>query len=174
MSARDPAFLRSFPGLARLPRRPLLGDPTPVEPFPLAGTATGTLWIKRDEHSGPQHGGNKPRKLEFSLGRAVQRGARRLLTFGGLGTNHGLATAIAGRGAGLETTLVLLDQPMNEGVRESLLLQAAWGAEQLWGRNVPGCAAQAARGKRYPAPFSGRTANLVLRKIRLPARARAD
>jgi D-cysteine desulfhydrase len=137
----EPALLRAWPGLrAGLPRHPALRGPTPVEPLDLPGFAPGALWIKRDERSSPSYGGNKPRQLEWILGDARARGARRLVTTGALGTNHGLATAILGRDAGLATTLVLVRQPLDDAVRRALLLQAAYGAEQVYGGNVPGAA----------------------------------
>jgi D-cysteine desulfhydrase len=143
---RDPALLRAFPGLrAGLPRHPAVLGATPVEPLPLPGAPRGALWIKRDERSCALYGGNKPRKLEWIVGHAVARGARRLVTTGGLGTNHGLATAILGRDAGLATTLVLIHQPITPAVRRSLALHAAWGARLVYGANVPGAAAQLLR-----------------------------
>jgi D-cysteine desulfhydrase len=142
----EPALLRAWPGLRTgLPRHPALPGPTPVEALRLPGFAAGALWIKRDERSCPLYGGNKPRKLEWILGHALARGARRLVTSGALGTNHGLATAILGRDAGLATTLVLVHQPMSPAVRSALLLQAAYGAAQVYGANVPGAAGQMLR-----------------------------
>jgi len=144
--AHVPTLLRAFPALAgRLPRLAFVRGPTPVEPLRLAGVAAGALWVKRDERSCPLYGGNKPRKLEFLLGHARALGARRLVTTGGLGTNHGLALAVLGRDAGLATTLVLVHQPLDEAVRRALLLQAAWGATQVYGANVPGAAVAVAR-----------------------------
>ena len=103
------------------------------------------MFVKRDERSCPHYGGNKPRKLEFVIGHALARGARRLLTTGALGTHHGLATTILARAAGLSTSLVLVDQPLSDEVEESLLLFAAYGAELHHGGNVPGAALQCAR-----------------------------
>jgi D-cysteine desulfhydrase len=144
--APEPALLRAYPGLrARLPRHPAVCGPTPVEPLRLAGVAEGALWVKRDERSCALYGGNKPRKLEWIVGHAVARGSRRLVTTGALGTNHGLATAILGRDAGLATTLVLVRQPITPAVVRALRLQAAYGAAQVYGRNVPGAALQALR-----------------------------
>jgi len=137
----ETALFRAYPGLrARLPRHAVVPAPTPVEPFRVGGSPEGALWIKRDERSCPLYGGNKPRKLEWILGRALERGSRRLVTTGGLGTNHGLATAILGRAAGLATTLVLVRQPITPAVRRALALQAAWGARLVYGANVPGAA----------------------------------
>jgi len=87
------------------------------------------LWVKCDDRSGPLYGGNKPRKLEFLLGEARRRGRRSVLTFGGIGTHHGLATAICARQAGLRTILVLIPQPVTDHVRRNLLLDHAYGAE---------------------------------------------
>jgi len=142
----DLPLFDAWPALARrLPRQPFVKVPTPVEPFPLEGIPEGVLWVKRDERSCPAYGGNKPRKLEFVIGHALERGARRLVTSGGLGTNHGLATAILGREAGLPTTCILVDQPVTDEVREKLCLLAAWEAELVYGRNVPGAALQGLR-----------------------------
>lgn len=137
----EPALLRAYPGLrARLPRHAAIPGATPVEPLRLPGAPEGCVWIKRDERSCALYGGNKPRKLEWILGHALARGSRRLVTAGGLGTHHGLATAILGRDAGLATTLVLVRQPITPAVRRALALQAAWGARQVYGANVPGAA----------------------------------
>jgi D-cysteine desulfhydrase len=142
----DLALFRAFPGLRdALPRWPLLAGPTPVEPLALPGFVPGTLYVKRDERSAPGYGGNKPRKLEFLIGQALARGSRQLVTSGGLGTHHGLATAILGHSAGLRTSLILVHQPITAEVRESLQLAAAWGADLVYGRNVPGTAIQSLR-----------------------------
>ena len=142
----EPALFRGFPELrAWLPCHPIVAAPTPVAALPLAGLPEGLLFVKRDEHSSPLYGGNKPRKLEWILGAALARGSRRLVTTGGLGTHHGLATCILAREAGLRTTVVMVDQPVTAEVQHSLLLHAAWGAQLRWGRNVSGTAAQVLR-----------------------------
>ncbi len=140
------ALLRAYPALERaLPRTPFLSVPTPVERLAVPGVPDGTLFVKRDDRSCPLYGGNKPRKLEFLIGRARERGARTLVTTGGLGTNHGLATTILARSVGISTVLVLVDQPATAGVRETLRLQWAYGAAQIAARNVAGAALHAAR-----------------------------
>jgi D-cysteine desulfhydrase len=159
VSDSEPALFRAFPSLRqRCPRRAFTALPTPIEPFPLAGVPEGGLWVKRDDRSCAAYGGNKPRKLEFVIGAALARGARRLVTSGGLGTNHGLATAILGRAAGLATTLVLIPQPVTDAVRSALLLHAAYGADLVYGATIPtaalrGGAALAAAALRGERPF---------------------
>jgi D-cysteine desulfhydrase len=73
-------------------------------------------------------GGNKVRKLEWLIPDARRRGRRSILTFGGLGTNWGLATALYGREHGLETALALVDQPLDAHVRAQLARLEASGA----------------------------------------------
>ncbi len=146
MDCHAPALLRAYPELAEaLPRVPLVEATTPVAPFPVAGVGEGRLFVKSDAWSNPLYGGNKPRKLEWLLGAARAHGARRLVTTGGLGTHHGLATTVLGASVGLATTLVMVDQPIDDEVVETLALQQAYGAEQVYGGNVAGAALQAAR-----------------------------
>ena len=141
------ALVRRFPSLARLPRHPLTTLPTPVQPLARLARRSelAALWIKRDDLSGPLYGGNKPRKLEWLLGTARTRGRRGVITFGGIGTHHGLATAICARDAGLRTVLVVLPQPVTEHVRHCLLLDHAAGAELHLAGSVAGVAATALR-----------------------------
>ncbi len=146
MAAPEPALFRAFPGAReRLPRAPFVAGPTPVEALEVEGLQGVRSYVKRDDRSCPAYGGNKPRKLEFVIGHALARGARTLVTTGGLGTNHGLATTILGREAGLGTVLVLVHQPVTDAVRETLRLQAAYGARQIYGGSVLGAAAQTLR-----------------------------
>jgi D-cysteine desulfhydrase len=144
----EPALFRAYPAAReKLPRAPFVKTPTPVARLELDRTelSQGRLYVKHDERSCPAYGGNKPRKLEFVIGDALRRGVRTLVTTGGLGTNHGLATTILGRAAGLKTILVLVRQPVTEAVRQTLLLQAAYGARQIYGASVPGAALQTLR-----------------------------
>jgi D-cysteine desulfhydrase len=141
------ALVRRFPGLARVPRHALTALPTPVQPLIRLGRRRGlaALWIKRDDVCGPLYGGNKPRKLEWLLGAVRQRGRGGVITFGGIGTHHGLATAICARDAGLRTVLVLLPQPVTDHVRHCLLLDHAAGAELHLASSVAGVVARALR-----------------------------
>lgn len=117
--ATNPLF-RAFPALAdRIPWRPLCQSPTPIESLPVdAGLAR--LHVKRDDQSHPGYGGNKPRKLEFFLAEAELSGRDTLITLGGVGSNHALATAIHGGALGFRTDLVLYTQPPGPHVRRNL------------------------------------------------------
>lgn len=95
-----------------------------------------SLWVKCDDRSGRLYGGNKPRKLEYLIAQALQRGRAGVVTTGGTGTHHGLATTIAARQAGLSATLVLLPQPVNRHVQESMLLMHAYGARMYLAESV--------------------------------------
>ena len=113
-----PLYAR-YPQLAAsLPRLALSQGPSPVAELTRIGGKT--VWIKNDGLFGTVYGGNKPRKLEFILPDVRRRGAATILTFGGLGTHHGLATALYGRQQGLRTVLLLVDQPVNDAVRRQL------------------------------------------------------
>lgn len=68
--------------------------------------------MKRDDRSSPAYGGNKIRKLEYLLADALAGGADTVVTFGSVGSNHALATAVCARQAGLRCEAVLLDQAM--------------------------------------------------------------
>jgi D-cysteine desulfhydrase len=145
-ASEDLALFRAYPRLREVVARcPFIGDPTPVEPLSLPGLPEGRSFVKRDEISCSLYGGNKPRKLEFIIGRALARRSRRLVTSGALGTHHGLATTILGRSVGLDTSLVLVPQPLTPEVSESLGLDAAWGAELVYAPDVPRAALQTAR-----------------------------
>lgn len=143
--AVEPALLRRHPALHALPRAPFVLAPTPVGPLVLAGVPPGSCFVKRDDRSCSLYGGNKPRKLEFVLGAAAARGTRRLVTSGGIGTHHGLATAILGRSLGMATTVVCVPQPLTAHVREQLEAMLAFGAELLFARSIPAAAAQTVR-----------------------------
>jgi len=105
--------------------------PTPVERLAGVGEMTGnaSLFIKRDDLSSRLYGGNKVRKLEFLLGKARREGSRTLVTVGGIGSNHLLATALHARAKGMRTVGVVFPQPENENVRRNLAADRAAGVE---------------------------------------------
>ncbi len=114
-----------FPALTEtLPHLPLSERPTPLREL----TGLG-IWVKEDGAFGSGGwGGNKVRKLEWLIPDAKRRRRRSILTFGGLGTNWGLATALYSREHGLATALALVDQPVDDHVRAQLARLEASGA----------------------------------------------
>jgi len=105
-----PLFER-YPSLTRIPRARLATLPTPVEPL-LEAARDESFWIKRDDLSSASFGGNKVRALEFLLG-SVSEGDT-VLTIGGEGSTHVLATAYHAARLGAETHAVRWHHEMNE------------------------------------------------------------
>ncbi|MFA5890900.1 MAG: pyridoxal-phosphate dependent enzyme [Actinomycetota bacterium] len=126
-------LFRRFPELrARIPWVPLADLPTPVERMArleesLPGDAR--LFVKRDDLTNSGYGGNKVRKFEFVLAQAVASGATHVVTAGGWGSHHVLATAFFARRFGLATRAYVFPQPFNDHVGRQLLAMAACGAE---------------------------------------------
>lgn len=120
-----PRLHERYPALAEtLPHLALSVRPTPVRELPGLG-----VWVKEDGAFGSGGwGGNKVRKLEWLIPEAKRRGRGAILTFGGLGTNWGLATALYAREHGLATALALIDQPLDDHVRAQLRRLDASGA----------------------------------------------
>ena len=132
-------LFEKYPALEkRLPWIPIGTYPTPVQKLENLGRAVGyeNVWIKRDDKSSDVYGGNKVRKLEFAIADALRKKKKYMITVGGIGTNHGLATTIHCGNAGIKTVLCLIPQPITEKVQENLLLDQHFGAEINVGRNM--------------------------------------
>src|SRR5207253_1849150 len=86
------------------------------------------LWVKREDESGERYGGNKVRKLEFILAEAARAPKRRLVTVGGYGSHHVLATAVYGAQQGFAVEAVVFPQPLTPHVLETVRAAAAAGA----------------------------------------------
>jgi L-cysteate sulfo-lyase len=109
-------------------RLPLAEYPTPLEFLPRLSKELGrAIYIKRDDGIGPCLGGNKTRKLEYLLAEAQQKNARKVVTFGGLQSNHACLTAAAARQYGMEPHLFYFERrpPRMAG---NLLLNELLGA----------------------------------------------
>ncbi|OFZ17138.1 MAG: hypothetical protein A2X86_01420 [Bdellovibrionales bacterium GWA2_49_15] len=128
---------RKFPSLETIARTPILDGETPYHALKnletyLTGKEHGRLWVKRDDLSSREVGGNKARKLEYLLAEAKRENASELITFGMWGSNHALATAIAGHALQLGVTLHLGPQPPTPDVRKKLLAMHALGAKLVF------------------------------------------
>jgi len=127
----NPLF-QAFPALeARLPHVTLGDFPTPIHRMKNLENrlGVGELYVKREDKSSPLYGGNKIRKLEFLLGRAVHDRATHTISFGYAGSNHTLATAVFARRLGLSPISIHLPQHNARYVRNNLLYQERLGVE---------------------------------------------
>jgi len=118
---------------------PLGTWPTPLERAPRLAAALGLgeddLRIKRDDLAGPGGGGNKVRKLEHTLGRALAVGARAVVTSGAAQSNHARLTAASAARLGLAAVLVLEGEAPPQP-RGNLVLDALLGARLVWAGDV--------------------------------------
>ncbi|MBN1654257.1 MAG: pyridoxal-phosphate dependent enzyme [Deltaproteobacteria bacterium] len=144
---KQSALTERMPELRSIPRIDLASTPTPFVQHQELGRRIGypDLWIKQDNLSSPVYGGNKPRKLEFALAQVLHRGCRSVVTIGGIGTNHGLATAIFSQRLSLDCHLVLFEQPVTQHVQTSLRLMHRFGATLHFAANHPAISWRVAR-----------------------------
>ncbi|MDI6710920.1 MAG: D-cysteine desulfhydrase family protein [Bacillota bacterium] len=131
--------------LEALPKVDLGFFPTPLHRLNRLSAKYGVdLYMKRDDLSGPEFGGNKIRKLTFLLGDALRKGAEYVFTFGAHQSNHARETAAACRRCGLKPVLYLVC--LAEGGRPrdclgNLLLDKVLGAEIHYITPEPGVSA---------------------------------
>jgi D-cysteine desulfhydrase len=127
------------------PRLRLATLPTPFEPLDRFSAELGgpRIWVKRDDLSHCPASGNKIRKLEFTLARALELGCDTVVTCGGLQSNHCRATAVLGARLGLRVRLLLRGLPQDAPPDGNLYLDTLCGAhidcrpnEQVAGREI--------------------------------------
>lgn len=119
--------------LAAMPRKELAFLPTPLYRLDKLSDELGiNLYIKRDDFTGSNlYGGNKTRKLEFLMGRALETGCEYVFTYGATQSNHAMQTAWAAAKSGLKPVLYLaavVTPDMND-LKANLLLDKILGAE---------------------------------------------
>lgn len=129
MERKEPILFKKHPNLKdNVPWIPILTQvPTSVDRLSaletdLAMGPEGRIYIKRDDKNHDLYGGNKLRKFEFIFADALEKNKNAIMTFGGVGTNHGLACAIVAKQLGLRCDLFLAEQPLTWHVQRSLLL----------------------------------------------------
>jgi L-cysteate sulfo-lyase len=95
--------------LNKFPRVSLAHLPTPLELMPRLSKHLGgpDIYVKRDDCTGLATGGNKTRKLEFSMGEALAQGADTVVTVGAVQSNHVRQTAAAACKLGLACEVLL-------------------------------------------------------------------
>lgn len=93
--------------------------PTPLEAHPALGIPAGVdaLWVKREDRSSAVYGGNKVRGLEFLFRHLEPRDA--VVTIGGWGSTHCLATARHARALGAPVVLAQFPQGQSETARRT-------------------------------------------------------
>jgi L-cysteate sulfo-lyase len=102
--------------LSKFDRVSLSHLPTPLEFLPRLTEHLGgpDIYVKRDDCTGLATGGNKTRKLEFSMGDALSKGADTIITVGAIQSNHVRQTAAAACKLGLSCEVLLehrVEQP---------------------------------------------------------------
>jgi D-cysteine desulfhydrase len=124
-------LFEAFPILRdRLPFVPLADLPTPLERMErLSAQVDAEIWVKRDGLTHPVYGGNKIRKFEFVFGDVLRKRAQAVLTGGGLGSHHTLATAVIARQFGLQAVCSYYCQPIDGEVHRNLRLSAPLGID---------------------------------------------
>lgn len=81
--------------------------PTPIQKWNLPGVPKDfELYVKRDDLNGSVLGGNKIRKLEFSIAEALKNGCDHIITWGTIKSNHCRTTALLCAQLGLKCTLL--------------------------------------------------------------------
>jgi 1-aminocyclopropane-1-carboxylate deaminase len=121
--------------LGQRARAPLAQLPTPLHRLENFGRALNLpeLWIKRDDLTGLEGGGNKTRKLEFLVGDAIESGCDMLVTAGAIQSNHTRQTAAAAAKCNLKCALLHFAWTKDAGplYRQSgnILLSSLMGAE---------------------------------------------
>jgi L-cysteate sulfo-lyase len=95
--------------LSKFPRVSLAHLPTPLEHLPRLSKHLGgpEIYVKRDDCTGLATGGNKTRKLEFSMGEAIENGADTIITVGAIQSNHVRQTAAAACKLGMACEVLL-------------------------------------------------------------------
>jgi L-cysteate sulfo-lyase len=120
--------------LSKFPRVSLAHLPTPLEHLPRLSKHLGgpQIYVKRDDCTGLATGGNKTRKLEFSMAAALEAGADTIVTVGAVQSNHVRQTAAAACKLGMRCEVLLehrIEEPTDE-YRNSgnVLLDRIFGA----------------------------------------------
>lgn len=162
--ALEPLLFAEIPGLRSRPWLQIAQRPTPIEPISRFGDR---VFVKRDDRICDVYGGNKIRRFEFILPKALEAGARTILTVGGTASTQVTATILLARSVGLDVTAVLFDQPKTDFMREALALDLRAGGRLVHGGSYARTAkvffeerAKAFRPYVIPPGASGPLANL--------------
>jgi D-cysteine desulfhydrase len=116
------------------PRLKLAHLPTPIHKLDGISEEMGKeIYVWRDDMTGSVEAGNKVRKLEFLLADAIEQGATRIITAGGMQSNHTRATTFCARRLGMDVSLVVREPKTGRDPQEvptaNLLLNKIAGAD---------------------------------------------
>ncbi|TFG05757.1 MAG: pyridoxal-phosphate dependent enzyme [Promethearchaeota archaeon] len=132
MTRVKPLLFEKYPKLEeKIPYTSLIKKTKVEQLQSLSAELNANLWIKRDDRTTDIYGGNKPRKLEFILADVVEKQKSDVMTMGGTGSNHCLATAAFAKQLGIQPTLLLFHQPVTADVQKKLLIYQSLGAKLL-------------------------------------------
>ncbi len=141
----DRPLYRAYPSLQQTLSHIGLGDlPTPISRLSHLENHFNnncTLFMKNDGLTGMQHengrefGGNKIRKLEFLCADALAHGAQSIMTRGGIGSNHVVATAVSAKKLGLRCIAMLSPQDVTEVVKRNMLFMHENNVEMILNPN---------------------------------------
>jgi len=119
--------------ISSVPRIKLGFFPTPLHKLERLSKEFGVnLYMKRDDFTGKNlFGGNKTRKLEFLIGKAVEEKCEYVFTYGATQSNHAMQTVWTATANNLKPVLYLVAvvAPDENDVRANLLLDKIFGAE---------------------------------------------
>jgi D-cysteine desulfhydrase len=133
-------LFKEFPGLSGKINWLSLGlFPTPVQRMENMEKELNcdSLFIKRDDLSGDEYGGNKIRKLEFAVADARAHGCDHIITMGALGSNHVLATTMACCSQSMSTTGIFVPQPVQEYLKTNILCNCMKGCDIRYVKSTP-------------------------------------
>lgn len=108
--------------------------PTPIHKLERLSAEVGKeIFVWRDDMTGSVESGNKVRKLEFLLADALAKKATRVITGGGMQSNHTRAAAYCCRRIGLEISIVVREPKTGRDAKElptaNLFLNQIAGAD---------------------------------------------
>jgi D-cysteine desulfhydrase len=130
IASRDLPLVQAYPRLAEaIPWLPIGDWPTPVTQARSFAGAHGlaALYLKREDCSHAECGGNKVRGLEFLLAEAQRRGVGTLVTIGPVGSHHLFRTAWHARRLGIRTVALAIGQPPADYAWQNVLTGLAVG-----------------------------------------------
>ena len=124
-------LVNAYPALSgKLRKIALASLPTPTGTGRIPTRAgTRDISIKYDDLTSAYYGGNKLRKLEYLLQRAIDKRAKRVATFGSVASHHALATALYAQRLDLGCTCLLSHQVKSPSAARTLRLLIQAGAE---------------------------------------------